>query len=441
MGICASNNNMGNSNKRAATEQPKTKKKKFKSAVSKYGPYKQSLDKEGNKTWSAPNNKEWPTFDKESDLRQWLLKHVSLSDQNDQTIIRKPGTLEGTQFLINNCKNCHFWLLDFTSTITVDKCEKCTFYIGPCESSFFIRDSKNCSAVMAVGQLRTRDCHNMKILLYSQTEPVIEKSTNMKFGCFHSSYFNLSNQMQLIGLNEWQNRWCDIHDFTPGSGNHWSQLPPWTTAFDLLGQLPPEIRGDPSWTEYGSEDVKKNINEKINGSYAALSAIPYTYGKNERETINTKKDTNLFIFFTSLVSNMEMNVKEYCKNVCQSIFKLNLIAKNTTEGNKDTKTIEIKENTIRLVRSKSFQLESDMIDRLFQNSSDNNNSLKKTKNNCLFDISVGIHLIVPNGMIEAVENIVTIESNNTNSNNIFLWKSNSAELRMFFDEFKLSEST
>ena len=67
--------------------------------------------------------------------------------------------------------------------------------------------------------------------------------------------------------------------------------------------------------------------------------------------------------------------------------------------------------------------------------------LKKTKNNCLFDISVGIHLIVPNGMMEAVENIVTIESNNTNSNNIFLWKSNSAELRMFFDEFKLSEST
>ena len=89
MGICASNNNMGNSNKRAATEQLKTRKKKFKSAVSKYGPYKQSLDKEGNKTWSAPNNKEWPTFDKESDLRQWLLKHVSISDQNDQTIIRK----------------------------------------------------------------------------------------------------------------------------------------------------------------------------------------------------------------------------------------------------------------------------------------------------------------------------------------------------------------
>jgi len=451
MGICAStienNDNMGNAKsveKNKSQQEPK--RKKFKSAVSKYGPYKATTDADGNKIWSAPNNEDWPVFSKESDLRKWLLNHVSINDQTNQTVIRKPGTLEGTQFLINNCKNCQFWLLDFTSTITVDKCEKCTFYIGPCESSFFIRDSKNCSAVMAVGQLRTRDCHNMKILLYSQTEPVIEKSTNMKFGCFHSSYFNLLNQMHLVGLNEWQNRWCDVHDFTPGGSDNWTQLPPNTTAYDLLKERPEEIDGkdnnsnsnSPSWTEYGSDNPTINKAEKINGFSTNFSAIPYTYGINERNSIDVKREANVFIFLTSVAQDVEMDVKEYSKTICQLILKLNLVVEE------DGKPSKLKEHCIRLIRSKSFLLENDMVDRLFINSTGSGNMLKEQKKNCLFDISVGLHFIVPNTMIEAVGNVVNGElSKNTkkNMNNIFMWKNNSDELRMYFDEFKLSEST
>ena len=70
MGACASNT-MGNSKSRknkqnrdsnGSTQLPK--KKKFKSAVSKYGPYVETIDAEGNKIWSAPKNEEWPTFNR-----------------------------------------------------------------------------------------------------------------------------------------------------------------------------------------------------------------------------------------------------------------------------------------------------------------------------------------------------------------------------------------
>ena len=47
-------------------------------------------------------------------------------------------------------------------------------------------------------------------------------------------------------------------------------------------------------------------------------------------------------------------------------------------------------------------------------------------------------------MIDAVGNIINGELTKNKGgamNNIFMWKNNSDELRMYFDEFKLSEST
>eukprot|EP00944_MAST-04C_sp_MAST-4C-sp1_P001106 g1106.t1 len=442
MGLCASSaadtKTMGNSNSRKkappSTQKGQPKRKKFKSAASKYGPYKPSANADGTTTWSAPKNEDWPIFTTESDLRKWLLKHVSVSDQVDQTIVRKPGTLEGTQFIINNCKNCQFWLLDFTSTITIDKCENCKFYIGPCESSLFIRDSKNCAAVMAVGQLRTRDCNNMKILLYSQTEPVIEKSSNLKFGCFHSSYFNLLNQMHLVGLNEWQNLWCNIHDFTPGSSQNWSQLPCRTTAFDILNVRPEEINGNAgsvSWSEYGAEDPIVSENERLNGSYAGLSAIPVTYGVNSEDGMNGKDKTDVFIFACRGESVLDGDLKDYSKTICNSILKLNVCEE---DGSKT-----LRDPSICLVRTKSYQLELDMANRLFVGK----NASKKALKMCCDDISVGMHFKVPNTMLnyvgEAVKGLMAAPETKTNL--IYLWENEQDKIRMYFEEFKLSEST
>jgi len=53
--------------------------------------------------------------------------------------------------------------------------------IGPTKSSIFIRDCRNCKVAIFCQQLRMRDCHNLEVMLYSQTEPVVESSTNIKF--------------------------------------------------------------------------------------------------------------------------------------------------------------------------------------------------------------------------------------------------------------------
>jgi protein XRP2 len=53
--------------------------------------------------------------------------------------------------------------------------------LGPSTNSVFIRNCDDSNFVIAVKQLRIRDCHNLKIMLYAQTAPVIESSSNLTF--------------------------------------------------------------------------------------------------------------------------------------------------------------------------------------------------------------------------------------------------------------------
>jgi protein XRP2 len=56
---------------------------------------------------------------------------------------------------------------------------------------------------------------NVSTLLYCQTEPVIESSKNVSFGCFSFSYLPLASQFVATKLSPWDNRWSEVYDFTP----------------------------------------------------------------------------------------------------------------------------------------------------------------------------------------------------------------------------------
>ncbi len=55
--------------------------------------------------------------------------------------------------------------------------------MGPCASSTFVRNCKSTKLVLICQQLRLRDCHDLEIMLFTQTDPIIEASTNIQFYC------------------------------------------------------------------------------------------------------------------------------------------------------------------------------------------------------------------------------------------------------------------
>ena len=56
-------------------------------------------------------------------------------------------------------------------------------------------------------------------MLYSQTEPVTEASSNIKFRTMTYWYEELLPQMQIAEISPWLNRWHAIYDFTQSRVN------------------------------------------------------------------------------------------------------------------------------------------------------------------------------------------------------------------------------
>ncbi|XP_070565098.1 LOW QUALITY PROTEIN: protein XRP2-like [Ptychodera flava] len=162
-------------------------------------------------------------------------KDFTIENLKGETVGRVPGTINGQQFILNNCEDCNIYIYDHSATITVDDCINCRIFIAPIKGSVYFRDCKDCKCVVACQQFRTRDCKKMDVFLCCQTQPIIESSTGMKFGCFQYYYPELKEHFKKSDLSVYNNNWSSIHDFTPVPGEtNWSLLPADLKLEDLV---------------------------------------------------------------------------------------------------------------------------------------------------------------------------------------------------------------
>ena len=129
-------------------------------------------------------------------------------------------------FKINDLKNCVVLILDHTSQMTIDRCEDCTFILGPIKNSIFVRDSQNCQITVSCGQFRCRTLFDSSIKLYCPQEPVVESSSGLTLSPYNLKWSQLeefSQAAELIGeftdeegaTHQKINHWKEVHDFTP----------------------------------------------------------------------------------------------------------------------------------------------------------------------------------------------------------------------------------
>jgi protein XRP2 len=127
----------------------------------------------------------------------------------------KTGSLNGEQFCIEECSDCEIYALDHNTSVTIDQCVNCKIYIGPCDSSVFVRDCKDCQFMIVCQQFRARTLANCQLWLFSTTEPVLEISPDLKIACFNVGYPELGQHLDKAKLNMWNNRYSEVHNFTP----------------------------------------------------------------------------------------------------------------------------------------------------------------------------------------------------------------------------------
>lgn len=204
-------------------------------------------------------------------------KDFIIEDVKNDTVGKLPGSINGQQFIIQNCQNSNIYVFDWINTITVDDCYMCNIFIGPTKGSVFLRDCKDCNVILASQQFRARDCKRMNIFVCCTTQPSIESCSGMKFGCFRYNYNGLEGQFLSSGLTPFNNNWSVIHDFTPGEGEK---------NYEFLKQ---DVKIEdfipiPSKEEFTALEV--NVNPRS-------SYVPQTLGRLKKSS----KESCLVVFF------------------------------------------------------------------------------------------------------------------------------------------------
>lgn len=179
---------------------------------------------------SGTNTYSWEQKRTEIDPKDYVADNLK-----GQTVGRVPGTVNGEQFIIQNCEDSNIYIFDHLNTVTVDDCLNCNIILGPTKGSVFLRNCKDCRIAAVCQQLRTRDCHRVDCFLCCTTQPSIESSSEMRFGCICLNYQHLEDHFKSAGLSPFNNKWQQIHDFTPNSTEpNWTLLPQDARMEDFL---------------------------------------------------------------------------------------------------------------------------------------------------------------------------------------------------------------
>ncbi|KAJ3304864.1 hypothetical protein HDV03_002246 [Kappamyces sp. JEL0829] len=124
-------------------------------------------------------------------------------------------------FAVEDCQNVSIFLLTPLAQCTVDACRNSFIFIGPCQGPVFLRDCQDCVVVAACQQLRLRDCSRLQVSLYCRSQPIIETSSAIEFGCFSYNYRGLYEQFERAELPIFHNEWSDIYDFNNTIAQNW----------------------------------------------------------------------------------------------------------------------------------------------------------------------------------------------------------------------------
>ena len=86
-----------------------------------------------------------------------------------------------------------------------------------------------------------RDCFDCKVMLYSQTAPVVESCSNVQFYTMTYWYEDLLSQMQSALTSPWANKWTEVYDFTASTQIR-ADVPNWSVLSTLNWSLLPPLQ-------------------------------------------------------------------------------------------------------------------------------------------------------------------------------------------------------
>merc|ERR1712192_36875 len=127
---------------------------------------------------------------------------VVVSQLYRQGLARKGGAVTGAKLVLHRCRQSRLCFLAHLSSVTVTKCTESKIFLGAVRGTLTLSRCRGMSVTAACGRLVVRDCHDLKISLLCQLNPLVScSSTQIIFSPLCSSYKGMQEDLLAAGLN------------------------------------------------------------------------------------------------------------------------------------------------------------------------------------------------------------------------------------------------
>jgi hypothetical protein len=140
-------------------------------------------------------------------------KDIFASDDKVEVLKIDDETQLGKDVVVDNMQNKTIVISIDTGAMTLNKLHNCHIYItGIVHSSLVVRESIQCEIHCRAKQIRIHHCRDCAMYLHCLTEPIIEQSSEMRFGPFTLRTFHEQPRLEDFGENTRDN-YKKVRDF------------------------------------------------------------------------------------------------------------------------------------------------------------------------------------------------------------------------------------
>ncbi len=228
-----------------------------------------ATDDEQNRRALPFNEIDSPNYYKQNSENIKYFNGIDISFNSKKTIIKTIGQIKGNSILINENINCIIFIMDYSYLINIRKCQNCSIFLAPCETSVQVIDCNNLNLISTSLNLKISNVKESNFYSFVSHSQIIEQSENIYLGNFFVQYMELPEMFFYSKLNIWNNKWSDYKEI----GNNIN-------------------------IKYSNDDIKQSVIDKFMPIFPKcyinidqFQFVPFTYGK----SIKTENFINFLI--------------------------------------------------------------------------------------------------------------------------------------------------
>lgn len=138
---------------------------------------------------------------------------IVITDLVDCEQTYSPGKVSGNDCVLKNLTGCTIKILDWVNAAVIEGCKDCTIKIGPISETCIITDCGYCTLSISCSGVLIVSSVYLDLFLFTETDPKIKNSNNLKFAPYNTSYSGQEHCFSLSGLNPYKDKWSEVYDF------------------------------------------------------------------------------------------------------------------------------------------------------------------------------------------------------------------------------------